>query len=180
MAKKVENIPIMSLEDERFMAFSGLLQWAQCVIAQSKRVIEATEQLKDFNKIPSFHSNPILLLNCEHHFFVIAAYKLIEHRDWIKKFDLCKDVDFSPIDSFSTKDIKDLRNMREHVVDYFKGDGKDKDRWIVETPEYKADASSCVGTVIGGRLDYVGFTKATEQLLVNLQKEPIPYPIHKF
>ena len=42
--------------------------------------------------------------------------------------------------------------MREHVVDYFEGDGLAKDRWSVETPEYSADASSYGGPIIGGRL----------------------------
>lgn len=179
MAKTVHNNPIMSVDDERFMAFSGLIQWAQCVITQAKRVIESTEQLTNFNRSLDFHSNPVLALNCEHHYFVIAAYKLIEHREWIKKFDLCKKVDFSEIDSFSAKDIKDLRNMREHVVEYFQGYGRDKTSWFVETPEYRADASSSVGTMIGGRLDYIAFTKATERLLVDLRKEPIPYPPHE-
>lgn len=166
----------MSLDEERFMAFSGLIQWAQGVVAQSKRVIDATEQLTIFNPSLEFTSYLVFRLHCEHHYFVIAAYKLIEHRKWIKKFGLCEQVDFSEIDSFPEKDIKDLRNMREHVVEYFQGDGRDKTRWVVETPEYMGDASSCFGTMIGGRLDYVAFTKAAEGLLVELQKEPIPYP----
>lgn len=139
MAKNIQNIPIMSADEERFMAFSGLIQWAQCVVTQAERVNQSTEQLRRFNGRLEFHTNPILALNCEHHYFVIAAYKLIEHREWIKKFELCKKVDFSEIDFFSAKDIKDLRNMREHVVEYFQGDGRDKTRWVVETPEYSAD-----------------------------------------
>jgi hypothetical protein len=180
MTKTEPNIPMMSPDDERLMAFIGLIQWAQCVIAQAKRVSETTERLKGLYTSCEFDSKSILALHCEHHFFVIAAYKLIEHREWIKKFDLCKKVDFSEIDSFSSKDIKDLRNMREHIVEYFQGDGRDKNRWITETPEYQADASSCVGTMIGGRLDYIAFAKATERLLFDLQKEPIPYSPHEF
>lgn len=169
----------MSADDERFMAFSGLIQWAQGVVAQSKRVIDATEKLTNFNTGLEVASHPIFLLHCEHHYFVIAAYKLIEHRQWIKKFGLCEKVDFSELDSFSEKNIKDLRNMREHVVEYFQGIGRDKTRWVIETPEYTADASSCVGTMIGGRLDYIKFTNATERLLVELHKEPIPFPPHE-
>jgi hypothetical protein len=30
--------------------------------------------------------------------------------------------------------------MREHVVDYFKGEGLEKDRWMIDTPEFSADA----------------------------------------
>jgi hypothetical protein len=63
--------------------------------------------------------------------------------------------------------------MREHVVDYFKGEGLEKDRW---TPEFSADASSVVGNMIGGRLDWVKFSDAAKRLLPALLKEPIPYP----
>jgi hypothetical protein len=47
---------------------------------------------------------------------------------------------------------------------------------MVETPEYKADASSVVGTMIGGRLDWIEFGTAAERLLPQLLAEPIPYP----
>ena len=61
----------------------------------------------------------------EHHFFAIAAHKLIEYRDWCSTFGLCKNVDFAEIDGFQKAKIRDLRNMREHVVDYFKGERLD-------------------------------------------------------
>jgi len=66
--------------------------------------------------------------------------------------------------------------MREHVVDYFKGEGLASDRWVVETPEYKADASTYNGTMIGGRLDWGKFAAAAERLLPKLLAQPIPYP----
>jgi len=72
--------------------------------------------------------------------------------------------------------IRDLRNMREHVVDYSKGEGLEKDRWMIDTPEFSADASSVVGNMIGGRLDWVKFSDAAKRLLPALLKEPIPYP----
>jgi hypothetical protein len=45
-----------------------------------------------------------------------------------------------------------------------------------ETPEYKADASSMVGNMIGGRLNWVDFTAAATRLLLVLLAIPIPYP----
>jgi len=90
-------------------------------------------------------------------------------------FGLCSNVTFSEIDNFSSNDIRDLRNMREHVVEYFQGVGRNKDRWMVETPEYRADASGMVGTKIGGRLDWKAFSEAAARLLPQLLKEPIPY-----
>jgi len=66
--------------------------------------------------------------------------------------------------------------MREHVIDYFKGEGRKKDRWIFETPDLKADAGTLTGTIIGGRLDYAKFSAAAERLLSALLAEPIPLP----
>lgn len=173
-----KTIPIMSRDEERFMAFTGLIQWTQGVITQSKRVVAATNELIEYIDSPDSHIEALYAAHCEEHYFVIAAYKLIEYREWVKSLALCSNVEFSEIDSFSRQDMKDLRNMREHIVEYFRGDGNEKTRWIVETPEYKADASSCIGTMIGGRLDHIKFASAAERLLSELIKQPIPYPTH--
>ena len=85
-------------------------------------------------------------------------------------------IDFSEIDKFDAQDTRDLRNMREHVVAYFQGRGNYQDRWFVETPEFKADASTLVGNIIGGRLDYKAFAEAASRLLPELLKEPNPNP----
>ncbi len=106
----------------------------------------------------------------ECHFFVVAAYKLLEFRDWALTFGLCASVNFAEIDRFSAEDIRDLRNMREHVVKYFQGAGNAPDRWN------KADASSVNGTMIGGRLDWIAFGAAAERLLPQLLAESIPFP----
>jgi hypothetical protein len=99
---------------------------------------------------------------------------MIEYRDWAASFGLFAMVDFSEIDKFSKGDIRDLRNMREHIVEYFRGEGRAPDRWTVETPEYKADASSVNGTMLGGRLDWAAFADAASRLLPALLAEPIP------
>lgn len=170
-----DTVPIMSKDEERFMAFCGLVQWTRGVVCQAGRVVTATKSISE-----STYDHVAIMdnLRCEHHYFVISAYKLIEHRHWAADIGLCQNVDFSEIDSFSKRNIKYLRNMREHVVEYFQGNGHDKARWFVETPAYNADASSCVGTSIGGRLDYVRFASAAERLLTVLQQLPIPYPPH--
>ncbi len=176
MAKKTARIPIMSDDDEKFMAFSGLVQWTQGVIEQSRNLSFADKKSVDYR----LNSNFIALMYsrlCQEHYFVISANKLIEHRAWIEKFGPCGNVDFSEIDSFPSKVVKDLRDMREHAIDYFKGEGREKNRWVVENPPiYSADASSRIGNLLGGRLDYVKFSEAAERLLSQLLREPIPYP----
>jgi hypothetical protein len=159
MAKATKTpIPIMTPDEERFMAFEGLIQWTQAVVTQSARVSAARERQSalGMTSTPVQRRQAIHAFHAECHFFAVAAHKLLEFRDWVLTFGLCASVDFAEIDSFSAQDIRDLRNMWEHVVDYFRGAGNSHNRWIVETPEYKADASSVIGTIIGGRLDWIG------------------------
>jgi hypothetical protein len=116
------------------------------------------------------------MLHTECHFFCIAAYKLVQHRKWASRVGLCATIKFDEIDQFSAKDIRDLRDMREHVIEYFEGLGREKKRWVVETTDFKADASSLVGTMIGGSLDWRAFAAAAHRLRPLLLAEPIPYP----
>lgn len=170
MSKQV--VPIMSKDDERFMAYTGVMQWAHAVVMQFPRVVASK---KEIGRSADFALS-IYASNSEDHFFVIAANKLQEYQAWARSFGLFEGVDFSEIDSFPRQDVKDLRNMREHIVDYFSGGGREKQRWHVETPEFRADASCLVGTLLGGRLDYVAFAGAAERLLAQLKSVPIPYP----
>jgi hypothetical protein len=155
---------IMTREQERFMSFEGLLQWTQAVVRQSERLAALDVQSRArWERWPEHSSvearkalaaamhEETLARHTECHFSAIAASKLIEHRRWIASFGLCANVDFGEIDEFSVQDIKDVRDMREHVLDYFQGGGKFPERW--RTPDGTADASSLNGTLIGGRLD---------------------------
>jgi hypothetical protein len=77
-------------------------------------------------------------------------------------------IKIASLDSFSKDDIRELRNMREHIVEYFQGSGHEMDRWKA------LDASGGIGTTIGGRLDWVKFSEAAKRLLPALLSEPIP------
>jgi hypothetical protein len=172
--KRAERIPIMSPEKERFMAFEGLVQWTHAVVVQAARVSETLQ-----HRLSLDLTERRLALGRRHtecNYFAIAANKPLEFKEWTLSFGLCTGVNFSEIDAFPPRDIKDLRNMREHVVDYFKGDGLVKKRWTIETPEYKADASAFIGALIGGRLDWSAFGAAAQRLLPRLLAEPIPFP----
>jgi hypothetical protein len=165
----------MDHNSQRFMCFEGLLQWNHAVINQADRIEYARQNfIGDIEPCNNSRANR-LNFHTECHYFAIAAYKLIEYCEWARNIGLCSSVDFSEIDGFSKLDIRDLRNMREHVCEYFMGNGHAKDRWIIETPTYTADASSVVNTMIGGRLDWVAFGNAARNLLLQLSSEPIPY-----
>jgi hypothetical protein len=175
--QKPERQPIMAADFERYQAFEGLVQWTNAVITQGERLEAGYNQFMN-DKV---WQDPVALrLLClgtgaDQHLFVVAAHKLIEHRRWVTEYGLYKNVDFSEIDSFSAEDIKDLRNMREHIVGYFTGRGDHPSRWRVNN----SDASSG-GTIIGGRLDWKLFATAAKRLLPALLAEPIPYPEIEF
>ena len=128
------------------------------------------------NGSPEERQAALHAIHSEADFFVTAASRLLAYRKWVGALGLCKHVDFSEIDQFDTDNTRDLRNMREHVVDYFQGAGHDQDRWMIETPEYKADASSMINTMIGGRLDWKAFSEAAVRLRPQILKEPMPRP----
>jgi len=157
------------------MAFEGVLQWAQAVILQAERLSALCGQPNLVRDAKVRHQE-ILARHTECHFFAIAAHQLIEYRNWALKFGLFPTIDFTEINQVSASDIRDLRNMREHVVEYFQGCGHAPTRWVHETPDYKADASSLVGSVIGGRLDWRAFAAAVQRILPELWAEPVPYP----
>ena len=174
MVNQVNTVPT---EEQRFMAYIGLMQWTEAVVTVGERIRQIDEQMT-LRTQPNRSDWQTALRNVhtECHFFAIAAYKLLEYATWSRRLGLFRQVDFSAIDSFPADRIRDLRNMREHVVEYFKGAGNKRDRWFVTTPEFKADASSVVGTMIGGRLDWVAFSQAAERLLPVLLAQPVPYP----
>ena len=183
MAKKQQ--PIMSYYDERYMAHSGLIQWSEAVIRQAERIDEVFAIIRQMIFDHKKRSENLRSLHTECHYFSIAAYKVTEHLKWLKKFendddyDLFENVDFSGINKFTKGDLyrnlKDLRDMREHVVEYFRGGGYFLDRWRAEGPGGVADASSMIGNMIGGRLDYVEFSNIVKGYLPALIEEPLPY-----
>jgi hypothetical protein len=174
MSKAVKKVPIMSEAAERFMATEGMVQWLNCVLLQAARIAAATQGQKAAMFDPSRRRAAVLAFHSECHFFAIAAYKVIEHRKWAADLGLFSEVDFTGLDGFSEQDIRDLRNMREHQVDYFRGLGVAKDRWVAETPEYRADASTYSLGKIGGRLDWAAFAKAVETIVPHALASPSP------
>jgi hypothetical protein len=173
MAKQPKTkTPIMTPEEERFVAFFGLVQWTQAVVTQSARASEAMDRVQRTQAAQ--RSQAVQAWHTECHFFTIAALKLLEYRKWTATFGLCASVDFDEVDQFSEEDIRDLRNLNEHIIEYYAGGGKYPDRWTKETPEYQANGPALVGNEIGGRLDRVAFGAAAERLLQQLLAEPIP------
>ena len=162
----------MSRDNEKFLALDGLVQWTSAAITQAERLANV-----EISKCtPETFRLTLAALRSETDFFISAVWKVLEFRKWVSALGLCAAVDFSEIDKFDTQATRDLRNMREHVVEYFQGRGNNQSRWFIETPEFSADASTLVGNIIGGRLDYKAFAEAARRRLPQLLKEPNPNP----
>jgi len=168
----------ISAEAERFMIFEGVVQWTQAIVIQSERTSAAQAAQLSPKIVRSQHARRLATLNfhAECHHFATAADMFLEFRTRAKQLGLFATVDFSEIDSFPWSDHTDVRNMRTHITEYFRGKGKDRERWMYQTPDFKADASAVIGTLIGGRLDWIALRAAAERLLPRLLREPIPFP----
>lgn len=149
------------------MAAQGLMQWLAAAVLQGQRLgaIYKDEMSRLAELSPPERSLLVLRSHTEGNFLANAAKQVIEYRKWTAALGLFESIDFSALDKFDRKSITDLRNMREHVIDYLQERGSAQDRWFVETPEYRSDASSVVGPLLGGRLDYQAFTATCEVVL---------------
>jgi hypothetical protein len=150
----------MSEEDQRYMSFEGLRTWCVTALKQIERMNIAIRERKD--DCPSF--------NCEKHLFLISAWKVVEHVDWVKKLNF---VDASTLTDFGPmrEPLKVMRDKNEHVIEYFKSEGRYPDDWWYTSPDGGlCDASATVGTLIGGRADWAVIKTDIEKMLAALPK----------
>jgi hypothetical protein len=109
----------------------------------------------------------------EEHFFVTSLSKAIDWLKEVRKFrkDLLPDID-KFVQGFP--EAKDLRNMREHDVDYFKGDGKAQDRFVKKLSDATVDGSASFsdkkGYFVGGRVNVQQAIKAAKILYPKIEK----------
>src|SRR6185312_16125843 len=167
------SMPAPATDENKFLAYCGVLQWAQGVVEQAALLADADRRQKanDYGLpfVLSFHAA------CDH--YVSAAEKFLCYRDWAVELGMFATVDFACLDRFPRQAIRDLRNMREHAVDYYRSETRTQ-RWFMETPEFRADALSRHDNMIGSRLDFVAFTLAVESLLPSLRAEPYPKSLY--
>jgi hypothetical protein len=162
------------------MAFHGLVGWASAVALQSQRASEAQTQMlaaldrrgKEWGGGPERRRELIWdstvaqqLFQTERHLFCNAAYQLLEYRRWANRLKFIDETLFVELDKFAD-DIDVMRDMNEHVVEYFEGKGKRPHDW---DDGGGADASSTSGTRIGGRLDWNELGAAAQRLLERLK-----------
>jgi hypothetical protein len=171
----------MTPDEQKFMAFEGLLGWTAAVVTQAQRVSTARDRfLADLRNrgavrpTPEQRQEAILrdrlaqqFFQTERQLFCNAAYKLLEYREWVHRLGFLDDALFNEFDKFA-RDIDVMRDMNEHVVEYFEGKGQRPHDWEYKSEGGNSDASGTVETKIGGRLDWVELGSAAQRLLAKI------------
>lgn len=167
----------LPVNDQKFMAFEGLMTWAKAVVLQATRLSAAQEEMVrqmyaffDALKAGQAHTkdNPQRDLGhvfyAERLFFCIAAAKFFEYRKWIVDLRVLDPQIFAEIDKFEV-DAKAMRNLNEHATEYFKGPGQRRKDWDANIANFNADPTGTHDTLIGGRLDWVKLGAAMATLI---------------
>jgi hypothetical protein len=116
------------------------------------------------------------------YFFIIALNKL---RNWLLKMRKDLPETMGLIDSFFSKnpEIKELRDMREHEIEYLEGKGKKQEEYSKDVKKYvnpkfekfQVDAHVTIKTkdnsriIIGGRLEVEKILRNTTKLKHDLE-----------
>ena len=166
--------------DEWYILNSAKI-WLSGIIHQGKRLLENQQRMQNAmqgitTETLMKHQDYLLFNNLrivEEHFFVISVSKAV---DWLKEVKKFRIELLTEIETFfhSLPEVKDLRNMREHDIDYFKGKGKAQNRFVKVLTNMTVDAlasfSSTDGYLVGGRLNVQQAIRAAQRLYPKVEK----------
>lgn len=135
-------------------------QWVRAVVLQGERMLRASERMNDIKSMDGFR-NAKDVLSIEEHFFVIAVNRAVQWCLEAERNDEPLRGVSKPFRNAADKG-KEVRDMREHDIEYFRGGGKKRHRFEADVKisgslTGRADASSTIvtdqGYLIGGRLN---------------------------
>ena len=127
------------IEAQKFVALEGLRGWAEGVIKQAKKLYYAEAAiaqplLEEQGPAGGWRSHQEVVQQvrankhnyfCQRHYFILAANKLIKYRQWCCRLGVVPNSVFSELDRYKTV-VNELRDMNEHIIDYFRVAGKNK------------------------------------------------------
>jgi hypothetical protein len=153
-------------DDQKFIAVEGLHAWASAILTQVERLELARGELARGGRYRRAYL-------CERHFLLIAAKKLIDYIDWARDLGFLDEIIFQEM-LLLRDDILDLKGMNEHVIEYYRGTGKNPEQWVFADELIVVDANPTIGKRIGGRLNGSELTEAVSGLLNALPKHYFP------
>jgi hypothetical protein len=104
---------------------------------------------------------------------LIAAKKLIDYIDWARDLGFLDEIIFQEMLRLRD-DILDLKGMNEHVIEYYRGTGKNPEQWVLADELIVVDANPKIGKRIGSRLSGSESAEAVTGLLNALPKHYFP------
>ncbi len=171
----------MPITEQEWYFLDSAKIWLRGIVYQGQRLLANQQQMQNAMQAITLETlmknRDYLVFNdlriIEEHFFVMSVSKAIDWLKEVKKFRLELS---SEIDGFlqDFPDAKDLRNMREHDVDYFHGKGNAQNRFIKTLADMTVDASASIssaeGYLIGGRLNVQKAVRAAQKLYPKVEK----------
>jgi hypothetical protein len=156
----------LPIDQQRFMAFEGLLTWIRAVVVQADRVSFAQRAIvTEIQRHPGEGVRALIhTFQAERHLFCVAAAKLFEHRKWITELDMLEPEIFAELDRFEA-DVRAMRNLNEHATEYFRGRGKFPADWDLQMSSFNSDPTGTQDSLIGGRLDWVALRATVINLM---------------
>jgi hypothetical protein len=157
----------MDAAGQKFMALSGVQTWAYGTIQQAERLDAILAEMCKPVLIGHGRSRFVeqkRAFDIERMFFLHAARQFLHFADWTVKLGVVQTSVYDPI--FAIRgDIIDVRDMNEHVVEYYMGGGRNQGRFVNVSPDVIADASSTVDKRIGNRVDWGDVANLLRQIL---------------
>ncbi|NMH72766.1 hypothetical protein HF078_06755 [Bacillus sp. RO2] len=147
----------------KYMSLWEAKIWSKAVLDEAKEIIEL--QKKQSKLIQIIRNNPVTIKKqldeiwdksrTKEYFLIISLNKA---RDWIKlgtRYNAVLKELLIKIDN-DLPEIRDLRNMREHEIEYYQGEGRKQNQFIISNGHSSSDATSTYvdqsGYYLGGRL----------------------------
>jgi hypothetical protein len=181
--------PQMSAMDDCWFMLGTCRQWLQAVVVQGVRTIDRAGQFMNLAirasappQDPDFVADCVRCLQTardlqymEEYFFVTAVHKA---REWSKEAARVVPELASAVDAFcgATHHASDIRDMREHEIEYFRGNGRRQNRFVHSdsSGHVAADATASVINegeyLIGNRLCVQRVVEAAERALPAIRK----------
>lgn len=154
-------------------------QWVKAVILQGKRLLEThhtnmSMQPQNVDELVKFHE-AMEIERIEQYFFIITVNKA---RDWLNESSKVLP-DAHPVAkkyNETLPNVKDLRDMREHEIQYFKNKGKKQDEFVRRRGSTAADAT---GTFIDEDNYNIG-NRLSVQQAIQVSEEVYPAIVNIF
>ena len=175
MSKSVTNTPMT--RNQLFLLSLHTYQWWESVFVQAKRFLNALKN--DTGGTPWEDNNPHNLMIAERMFLITALHHVIEaleklNVELLRNNDDALDKVLRAIDAVvPIQDIKNLRNMNEHSIEYLVGNGHKQDlfRTTIQTEHYNLTTTASWTMVLGDEQKIMIGNVPIDQLLVTMKAQ---------